>query len=368
MNKSKTLIDYISNHFLMHPARINLMINMILSIIKVGSVQQQKIAQGTNILTKTSSITRRIQRFFALQFLCPQSASKLIFSLFEWDEKITFTLDRTNWKFGKIDINFLVICGIYGNFSIPLCWILLPHRGNSQTKQRINLIEMLLVIVPIKRIRFLLADREFIGTEWFLYLKANNIPFCIRLKENTLVNDTRQGGKIKLKKLFQSLSFKQFREVEQIVSGVALRIFGTRATTGELLILAVFGDDNLLDAFELYSKRWTIESMFKSFKTAGFNFEDTHQQNLERLYKMMIMLAIAYAWAIKIGEIKNSIKPIKIKIHQRQEFSLFSYGFRTIQTILLKGVKLQDQLIQLIECITLNKPFSARLANVTVVY
>lgn len=344
------------------------MIEIILSLIKVGSVRHHKIAQGTKIEAKTSSITRRIQRFFEQEFLCPQIASHLIFSFFNWTEKITFTLDRTNWQFGKCDINFLVVCGIYKNCSIPLCWILLPHRGNSNTASRINLIEMLLSIVPINRIKFLLADREFIGADWFQYLQANTIPFCIRMKENSLVNDTQRGGKIKLKALYRNLLFGQCREIEQKIYGTILRISAIRINTGELLILAVSDDGNLSDAFELYKARWTIETMFKAFKSAGFNFEETHQKDLERLYKMMILLTIAYAWAVKIGEIKNDLQPIKIKIHGRFEFSLFTYGFRTIQTILLKGIQLQSKLLNLLTHITLNKAFSLSLAGVTVVY
>jgi hypothetical protein len=288
--------------------------------------------------------------------------------LFNWEEKITLTLDRTNWKFGKIDINFLVISGIYNNHSIPLCWMLLPHRGNSHTNQRIDLIERLLFIVPLSRIKTLLADREFIGEDWFLYLKEKGISFCIRVRENILVHDVRRGGTIQLKKLLKYLAIGQTRELYQKISEIPLRIFGTRILGGELLILAVFGDDDLFDAFNLYARRWTIETMFKSFKSAGFNFEATHQQNLERLYKIMILLAISYTWAIKIGEIKNEIQPIKIKTTQKSEFSIFSYGFRAIQTILLKGVSLQKKLICLLTKITLNTPFSDDLAKVTVVY
>jgi len=368
MNKNKALINHLFNHFSMHPARIYIMLEIILSFIKIGNVRQHKVAQGTKIQAKTNSIVRRIQRFFAEEFLRPEEASRLIFSLFNWEEKISLTLDRTNWKFGKIDINFLVVCGIYKNYSIPLCWILLPHQGNSRTACRIKLIEMLLLIVPISRIQFLLADREFIGSEWFQYLHEKGIPFCIRIKENMLVINTRQGGQISLKNLFKHLSVGQVRELQQIVSGTMLRIFGTRIATGELLILAVSENENLLDALDLYSKRWTIETMFKSFKSSGFNFEDTHQQDLERLYKMMILLAIAYSWAVKIGEIKNDIEPIKVKINGHLEFSLFSYGFRAIQTLLLKGAEFQGKLFSLLAKITLNQAFSLDEANVTVVY
>jgi hypothetical protein len=368
MRTNKALFNCLFNHFPMHPARIRMMLEIILSFMKVGSVQQHKVAQGTNINAKTNSIVRRIQRFFAQQVLNPQEASKLIFSLFDWDEKITLTMDRTNWKFGVCDINFLVICAIYKDYSIPLCWVLLPHQGNSNTEQRVNLIEALFRIIPIGRIKFLLGDREFIGKEWFNHLQTINMPFCFRIRENMLVYDVRHGGHIKLEALFRHLLFSESRELRQVVSGTLLTICATRMGTGELLILAVSDDGNLLDAFDLYGRRWTIETMFKAFKSSGFNFEDTHQKNLERLCKIMILLTIAYSWAIKIGEIKNKIKPIKIKINGRPEFSWFSYGLRTVQTILLKGRLLHGKLFCLLANITLNKALLPRLTEITVVY
>jgi hypothetical protein len=213
MNHDKALINYLFNHFSMHASRITIMFEMILSLIKVGNVQQQKLAQGTSVKAKVSSITRRIQRFFAQEFLDQDRVSALIFSMFDWHDKITLTLDRTNWKFGVVDINFLVICGIYKGYSIPLSWTILPHSGNSDTTCRINLLERFLEVVPLNRVGFLLADREFIGSDWFRYLQERGIPFCIRLKENMLVSDTYRGGVIKLKSLFRHVWSGRTREI-----------------------------------------------------------------------------------------------------------------------------------------------------------
>jgi hypothetical protein len=39
--------------------------------------------------------------------------------------------NRTNWKFGKANINFLVLGVAYKGMAIPLFWYLLDKRGNS---------------------------------------------------------------------------------------------------------------------------------------------------------------------------------------------------------------------------------------------
>ncbi len=100
-------------------------------------------------------------------------------------------MDRTNWKFGRSDINFLVISIIAGKVSIPLVWKVLPKktkRGNSNTNQRIALTNRLLKILPAKDIYVLTMDREFIGKKWLKYLNQKNIGYIARIKMNTLVD------------------------------------------------------------------------------------------------------------------------------------------------------------------------------------
>ncbi|WP_373429188.1 transposase [Psychrobacter sp. van23A] len=35
------------------------------------------------------------------------------------------------------------------------------------------------------KIQYVLADREFVGKEWFQWLNKEQIKFCIRIKHNT---------------------------------------------------------------------------------------------------------------------------------------------------------------------------------------
>ena len=70
-------------------------------------------------------------------------------------------------------------------------------------------------------------------------------------------------------------------------------------------------------------------------KTRGFNLEDTHMTNHERVSKLVAVLAIAFCWAHKIGEWLHETKPIRLKSHERRAKSIFRYGFDQIRRYLV---------------------------------
>ena len=57
------------------------------------------------------------------------------------------------------------------------------------------------------QIRVVVADREFIGQEWFAWLDTQNIPFAIRIKENAIVKSDNK--EIPLGRLFANLQIHQ---------------------------------------------------------------------------------------------------------------------------------------------------------------
>ncbi|MBL7978458.1 MAG: transposase, partial [Bacteroidetes Order II. Incertae sedis bacterium] len=102
----------------------------------------------------------------------------------------------------------------------------------------------------------------------------------------------------------------------------------------EYLIVASFGKSQ--QVLEFYKLRWQIETMFRAFKTAGFNLEDTHLKDYDRLDKLLAMVALAFVWAYKTGMYRDkAVKPIKIKKHGRPEKSLFAYGLEWVAQVLI---------------------------------
>jgi len=123
---------------------------------------------------------KRIEDFIA-------GIRSMIIAVTEMDMKYLI-VDRTNWKRGTKNFNLLAIGNLMQNIFMPVYWIQLNKRGNSNTEGRKTLIEGLsdLIEKAGKTIQgsILLADREFIGQLWFEYLLSKHLSFVIRLREN----------------------------------------------------------------------------------------------------------------------------------------------------------------------------------------
>jgi len=53
-------------------------------------------------------------------------------------------------------------------------------------------------------------------------------------------------------------------------------------------------------------------------KTNGFNIEDIHLTDLDRICKLFALVLVAFAWAYKAGIYPDSICPVKTKNHGRK--------------------------------------------------
>ena len=72
-------------------------------------------------------------------------------------------------------------------------------------------------------------------------------------------------------------------------------------------------------------------------KSSGFNIEDTHMRDMDRIAKTCRDGLLALVWAYLVGEHKDiNIKPIRILKHGRKAKSLVKYGLEEISTILMR--------------------------------
>lgn len=256
---------------------------MVLALIKCRTINLTQLSTHFESEALVESRYKRIRRFFSGFSIDLSSISRWVLAVFDLHGPLHLSLDRTNWRWGQTDINILMLSVVYKGIGIPLLWSLLNKRGNSNTKERIELIERFIQIFGKSRIGCLLADREFVGKKWIGWLSDHQIPFCIRIKKNAkTVNE--KGNEVHVKELFASLRVgkKRTRAKAQSIWGATVYTSALRLDDGELLIVAT--ERVHLDAVALYGQRWQIETLFGCLKTKGFCFQDTHILKPTSLY------------------------------------------------------------------------------------
>jgi hypothetical protein len=326
MEQTSELSNILNEYFNWNKARMTCFIHMLLALLQTRTVNLNKLAcVFVNDNTQASNY-RRIQRFFAQFKINYDQLAEFVFYLFFDKEKQWYlTIDRTNWQWGKAKINILTLGIAFKGTAIPIYWMLLNKKGNSDTEERIALMQKFINRFGKNCIASLLADREFIGKAWFQWLLDEGIRFHIRIKKNTITTNAR-GLPTDVDAVFYGLERNDQRIIKgrRNIWGHKLYLAGLRLSDGKMLIIAT--TEAPAQAIKTYALRWEIETLFGCLKGRGFNFEETHMTDRERIKKLFALLAIAFCWAHKTGEWQHQKKPIKIKKHGRPAVSLFRYG------------------------------------------
>ena len=131
--KSSYLVLTLQEHFggKMNLARIKFISCFILALCKVQTVAFEKLANYFDTPVKAESSLRLIQRFISsydLDFI-----AVLIFKLIPNNEKVSLTIDRTNWKYGVSNINIFMLGIVNDGVAFPLMFSMLPKQGNSNS-------------------------------------------------------------------------------------------------------------------------------------------------------------------------------------------------------------------------------------------
>ena len=322
-------------------ARLKLISMMILALCKIKTVNYNALSNVFDSCASAESSLRRIQRFMADFDLPMKLVSGFIFGILPEKKNLILVLDRTNWKFGSNNINILMLGICYKNIAIPIMFKMLDKRGNSHTGERIELIKQYISWFGKDTIDCLLADREFIGEDWFDFLNKNNIKYYIRLRNNFKVFCFDKNEEKPVFWLFNKLKIGEFYHHPKIVkiNGVLCYLSGIKNITkeGRIDFLIIISFNKPEKSLMYYQKRWQIETLFKAFKSSGFNIEDTHLTDTERVGKLFALVLIAFAWVYKAGIYLDALRPIKIKNHGRRAKSLFKYGLTYISNLLFSN-------------------------------
>jgi len=299
MSTNHTIFQSLKNHFSFNKSRLKVLSCLIVGIIRSRDVNLVKLASY-----QSSDATEPLLGY-------------------------SLAIDRTNWKFGKTHINILTVGIVIGKVSIPLVWSTLPQtskRGNSNTKQRIALMNRVLKVLPAKDIYCFTMDREFNGDTWLKWLDEKGIAYVLRLRKNNKVNGVDAKN---------SRSTRQVKKWERKeVFGLQLYFACKFIKKGRADYLYVVSNTfSPLEALEIYKSRCSIEVLFGHLKKKGFNLENTHMSDREKINKLVAVLALAFLFTLGWGLLLKENRTLSAYQKRKSVFrlaldllnSMFSY-------------------------------------------
>lgn len=254
-------------------------------------------------------------------------------------------LDGSSWKWGGKKYHFLTLSLLYRGVSIPVFWLELGRLGISSQWHRKLLLRMALKVFSLKG-KVLLADREYIGNEWFAALREAGMDFVIRLRKGNYEEQIEQGGK-KMAKLESKARAKVGRVVWQrfYLQGrcYTFVLKAYRERNGRIILLRLISSLPVTKALAQYGYCYRIEPMFRHLKSNGFDLESLHVQKSYKIQLMMAAVVLAYSLSIVYG-LKKYKRCIAIKKHGSREMSVFRWGLDQWQNHLLSFVHFLDKL------------------------
>ena len=352
MDKQLPALGEIKSFFPNHrKCVVKVMLLLLECILQSGTVNLNKCKTKAGLATgekdkKLSTVYTRFIRFFKIKHrdaFC-LGITLLILSLTHLTGTAYLVIDRTNWALGERQINVLCLGLLLPNgVFIPILWELLPKKGNSNTQERLALLERFQAVWQgSKKHQFIvLGDREFIGLDFFVWMIGHDLSFVIRLRWQDyfgLVADAcnlttdklerKIGRKVKEYGFFQAtFTYQNQTFYFTVLPNTAKRRTHTKPNPGDDFVVLVSLEKQIDKISQDYRKRWGIEVFFRHVKKNGFNLEDLNLKELEKVQLLVGIVAIAYCLAIRHGLKQWEQMTPKIKKHGASAVSLFRDGF-----------------------------------------
>ena len=164
---SDGLRNSLKEHLSWNKPRLRCFISLLLALLRAKQMNLTHLSVAMDDETEIQSRYRRLQRFFQFVHFDYDAIAHLIMQMFGFNTgSFYLTLDRTNWKWGKKNLNLLVLAVVYKGAAIPVYWLVLNKQGNSNQRERRAQLSRFIHQFGSASIQGILGDREFIGQYW----------------------------------------------------------------------------------------------------------------------------------------------------------------------------------------------------------
>lgn len=338
---TESLLDEIMNYF---PKRRKSVLKNVL-ILSLSLLLKQTVCLNrlkgivstvTGNFSQPSSNYKRLTRIFNSNSRSNLWLELLIFVFRVLRHKTDrLLIDGTSWKRGKKWYHFMTLCVIYRGVAIPIFWVDLAKRGISSQEERKKLIARAMKHFNLSG-KTLIGDREYVGEDWFKYMKDNDLEFCIRLKRKTYSSLVDNG----LGKSYDEMCSKVLRSkvprkgISKIFRLNGLDVLFVVAKNPKddpkeplIFLLSSKTEWSAAAVVAEYGLRYKIEHCFKHLKSNGFNLE---QMNLRTKTKCRLLMAVTvFAYVLSIHEGLKKYQNIPLKnygTYKEKSESVFRLG------------------------------------------
>ncbi|MEL6927585.1 MAG: IS4 family transposase, partial [Cyanobacteria bacterium J06600_6] len=152
-----------------------------------------ELATGFRHHAQTDSNFKRLQRFFCGFELDYSLIAQAIVRIMDLPQPWVLSTDRTEWSFGKTRFNILMLGIVHNGVAYPIVWEMLDKKGNSNSGERMDLLDRFHDIFPDAELAYLAGGREFVGKQWLTYLLIEPIiKFRLRIRESDRIFDGKR--------------------------------------------------------------------------------------------------------------------------------------------------------------------------------
>ena len=285
---------------------LSILINLLQNL---KTVKLEELARRFPYPIQLRSRIKKLQRFLSLaQFNIKSLWFPILISWVqeEWSQGETMYLvvDRSQWR----AINLLMVSIVYDHRAIPVYFILLSKKGNSNLAQQQEVLQPSLKLLKDYKI-IVLGDREFCGVELGRWLsQMEQVYLSLRLKKNEYV-ELESSIWFQLSDLGLAPGMSLYYQGIKVTKTKGFGGFNLAAKwkrnyqgkSSQETWFILTNLNSLSAATSAYTKRMGIEEMFRDFKKGGYNLEVTRVTE-HRLIALILLICFAYSFSTFTGE------------------------------------------------------------------
>ncbi len=205
-----------------------------------------------------------------------------------------------------------------GDRSLPVLWQAEAGAANIGFSTQQALLERVLSWLPDDAPVMLLADRFYPSVGLFDWLTAQAWQYRLRLKGNLLV-DPGVGDETTTGELARNVTERYLPNVRLFGRGEVMTNIGILQETGhpEPWVIAMECAPTRAAVMD-YGLRWAIEPTFSDFKSRGFELADSQLQHPDRLERLLLIMALAMHWCVRMGQEDALLRPTPLEKKPRR--------------------------------------------------